>query len=450
MMHKHLKSNCIAQNKENNAALPPVPILPPIIKSTASNKVVGSKYAFNGWNYAMATVCLMLGEILLHTDVTSLCCLNIGCGVTFVDRAWLLEKALTNKILKMATPLNVRGIGSSRHELVESVSMSFYYPGIDSINCLAYAHIHRELHIVKRLNANLLVVNNILATERVIFDLANKSAMISSCQVTISVATRPRGYLVQRKVLVDRSLIIPPESEALVQFVCSSLPDDRDFLFNPNPYSHIILFSHILNNLTCRILVRNTSHRSVLLPRRQQLGTLTKVSYDNCFQVSLYPELAEHPPTTPNYQDGISMLALEPDLKTCLANRIRVYGQPLAVQKISDLANEFPSIWEPSGFVQIPPERWMTVPLYTDWQSHLHTIKPRVYPLNNEAKALVDEMFDELQRQSRLVYTQTHTPFSFPVFIVIFILLNHVSIHSVTRLKPSLMRRSTSFNGKAV
>ena len=60
----------------------------------------------------------------------------------------------------------------------------------------------------------------------------------------------------------------------------------------------------------------------------------------------------------------------------------------------------------------------MTVPLRADWQSHLHTIKPRIYPLDNKAKALVDEIFDEFQRQSRLIYIQTHTPFSFPVFIV--------------------------------
>ena len=60
----------------------------------------------------------------------------------------------------------------------------------------------------------------------------------------------------------------------------------------------------------------------------------------------------------------------------------------------------------------------MTMPLRTDWQSHLHTIKPRIYPLGNKAKALVDETFDKLQWQNCLVYTQTHTSFSFPVFIV--------------------------------
>lgn len=60
----------------------------------------------------------------------------------------------------------------------------------------------------------------------------------------------------------------------------------------------------------------------------------------------------------------------------------------------------------------------MTVLLRDDWQSRVSTIRPRVYPLGNESKKLVDDTFDELQRQGCLVYTQTHTPFSFPVFVI--------------------------------
>lgn len=182
LIHKYLKLNYIGQNQENNRiALPPVPMLPPVIKSTASTEAVGSEYAFRGWNYATAIVCLTLGKISLHTDVISLCFLDIGCVFTFVDHAWLLEMAPTEKILKMATQLKVRGIRSSRHESDEFVSMSLYFPGINSTNHPAYTHIHKKLHIVERLKANLLVGNNILAMERVIIDLATKSAMISSC-----------------------------------------------------------------------------------------------------------------------------------------------------------------------------------------------------------------------------------------------------------------------------
>lgn len=45
-------------------------------------------------------------------------------------------------------------------------------------------------------------------------------------------------------------------------------------------------------------------------------------------------------------------------------------------------------------------------------------IKPRIYSLGLESKKLVDDTFNKLQCQGRLTYIQTHTPFSFPVFLV--------------------------------
>ena len=60
----------------------------------------------------------------------------------------------------------------------------------------------------------------------------------------------------------------------------------------------------------------------------------------------------------------------------------------------------------------------MTVLLKNDWQEKLANIKLKVYPLGVEARALVDEIFDKLQQQGRLLYIQGHTPFSFPVFMI--------------------------------
>ena len=116
----------------------------------------------------------------------------------------------------MVTLLKVRGIKTSKHELDKFVSMFLYFSGINLTKRMAYAHIHREFYLVDGFKANLLVGNNILATKIVIIDLANKSAMISSCQVTISITASPRGRPVQTKLLIDRSLTIPPKSETLM------------------------------------------------------------------------------------------------------------------------------------------------------------------------------------------------------------------------------------------
>lgn len=60
----------------------------------------------------------------------------------------------------------------------------------------------------------------------------------------------------------------------------------------------------------------------------------------------------------------------------------------------------------------------MMVPLRTDLETRVLEIKPKVYPLGYDARKLVDDTFDKLQAQSRLVYTTSHTPFSVPVFVV--------------------------------
>ena len=60
----------------------------------------------------------------------------------------------------------------------------------------------------------------------------------------------------------------------------------------------------------------------------------------------------------------------------------------------------------------------MKVYLKPGWETKDLSIKPRVYPLGIEAKRLVDKSFDEMQCLGRLKYTTSHTPFSFPVFVV--------------------------------
>lgn len=135
-------------------------------------------------------------KISLYIDETFLCYLNKSYSITFVNYAWLLKKILTEKILKIATSLKVRGIKSSKHKSDEFVLMSLYFPDTDLRNRLICTYINQEFHLVKGLKANLLRDNNILVTKRVIIDLANKTTMISSYQVMIYIIIRPRSYLI--------------------------------------------------------------------------------------------------------------------------------------------------------------------------------------------------------------------------------------------------------------
>lgn len=187
LLYKYLKLSCAKQNQTNNAASALIFELFPVIKSTFGTEIVGSRYTFKNQNYTIAIICLTFYQISLQTNITFLYCLDTSCGVILIDCVQFLKKVLIEKILKMAILLKVRGIRSLKHKLDKFVFISLYFSGINSKNRPVYAHIYQKLYLIKGLKANLLVNNNILVIKRVVINIANKTALILSCQVIISV-----------------------------------------------------------------------------------------------------------------------------------------------------------------------------------------------------------------------------------------------------------------------
>ena len=60
----------------------------------------------------------------------------------------------------------------------------------------------------------------------------------------------------------------------------------------------------------------------------------------------------------------------------------------------------------------------MRVLLKPVWETRVSAIKPRVYPLGNDAQQLVDDTFNEMYKQGRLEFTTNPTPFSFLIFVI--------------------------------
>lgn len=90
------------------------------------------------------------------------------------------------------------------------------------------------------------------------------------------------------------------------------------------------------------------------------MGAFVKILYNNCFQADLIFSAAEQPLSNPPLHEsrsGVTVSSANSFQEIRLPNGIRVFGDAIAVAKISSLVNEFPSIWESSGFVRIPLER---------------------------------------------------------------------------------------------
>ena len=105
--------------------------------------------------------------------------------------------------------------------------------------------------------------------------------------------------------------------------------------------------------------------------------------------------------------------------ETRLSNDVMIYDNSHEIKILSNLMKEFPTLWKNEGFVNIPEENWMKLSLRDDWQSRLSkSNRAKIYPLGINDRAMIDETFDDLQRQGRLEYIIKSTSFSYPVFVV--------------------------------
>ena len=163
------------------------------------------------------------------------------------------------------------------------------------------------------------------------------------------------------------------------------LPNDHDFLFYPATQANLTLFTHIVDHQTSKVLVRNASSETLCIPRRHKLGHLIDIAYDNCFLTNTQSALDAATSSPLSYRplghnDKPPFLPTDPFLEIVLNNGVNVQGDAAAVRQIADLMAEYPIIWKFQGFVQIPPERWMTVLLKPGWESKISAIKPQIYP----------------------------------------------------------------------
>lgn len=162
-------------------------------------------------------------------------CLDTSCGVTFVNRHWLLKHLSGQKITIMSTPLKVRGISAFKHKSSELAALSLYFLWKNNIGKLVYALLHYEIHLVEGLCTNLFIGNDIISSEAIVINLGKKTALIRACEVIIDVSAKPWGQFLAKKLLRSQISVISPCSKAVIPLVKLLLPNNRDFLFYSTP-----------------------------------------------------------------------------------------------------------------------------------------------------------------------------------------------------------------------
>jgi len=164
-----------------------------------------------------------------------------------------------------------------------------------------------ELHIVDKLEANMLVGIDIMTPEKMDILLSEKVLHIGTCRIDVPIQVQIRtGYQQHLHPVHTKSTTsIPPHSIMAVSIhALPAFAANRDFLFKPNELDYVSLFSHVVNADVKGILVKNDTNSSVIIPRNSRLGHLQEIGVEQGLVASAFSAtededlmaLAEWPP----------------------------------------------------------------------------------------------------------------------------------------------------------
>lgn len=230
---------------------------------------------------------------LTCNDSLTQICLDIDCTMSLINRSFFKSHVLETLIKILQKSINVREIDSFKHQCQKYVFIDLYLS--DTVeDKLAMTHFTRDAHIVNNLKAKLLLSMNIMSSERIFIDIANRLIIVNSCQnlrIELSVTSRANDRI--RRVIHFKNRIVI-KSRALVQISIRSanLSNERDFCFeleyNDNTkelQQHDAIYAHIVDCNMSFVHVRNDSDNSLIISRHTRLRTVVEVEDESCYVV---------------------------------------------------------------------------------------------------------------------------------------------------------------------
>ncbi|RFU27753.1 hypothetical protein B7463_g8585, partial [Scytalidium lignicola] len=233
---------------------------------------------YRGFTYAKVQVRLQKEAKLTKV------CLDSSCSTTLADKEFLTTQLKDKlQIRIMAMLLTVQGIAGNSYKTAEYAIIDIRIPSIESGKSKdhhAKAVIQKEVHIVDKLQANMLISIDVMVPEEMILDLGNKQLHISSCNVTANVTVRQCARLQAKPVHARSTTLIPLHS--IVQIpIHQAIHIDQDYIFKPDNTKHLTTYTQVLNCSTPAILAHNYLNQAVKVQHNACLSHLQELKCEH-------------------------------------------------------------------------------------------------------------------------------------------------------------------------
>lgn len=182
--------------------------------------------------------------------------------------------------------------------------------------------------------------------------------------------------------------------------VRSILPADRDFLFNPSN-TLADMPSQLVDANLVSVVAHNPRNKPIKIKRRSRVGYIQEADFTSACLTSPAAAalcLPQRPRKAAHWQPEPADTL---DNRTTLPNGVVVFGGRDAVDKLRTVVDQY-DIWAYPGrkpsLVNIPPDRWMRLPLLPNAKLP----KTQIYKVGTESKKCIDDIFDTLHDEGKM------------------------------------------------
>ena len=238
-------------------------------------------FEFRNWSYVKDNVSLIENE--KKSDV----CFDTDVNVILIDVAFFKKQNFDVSIRQMTTSFTMRDLDISQHQNLDYAILSMYFDDVKNDNFVK-ALIRREVHLVDNLKINMLIENDVIVSEDVVFDLVKKQALIDNCEVTIAFDVRSRvSHAQQRSIHVKKVIVLSSRNQMIISIhhLVDELLVSRDFLFEFDD-SNLILYAHIIDVDIKIVLIINDSNTTVKISRNFRLDKLIELDFSQTYHLN--------------------------------------------------------------------------------------------------------------------------------------------------------------------
>ena len=379
------------------------------------NQDIDIEYDFREWQYCIAKVSLSLNNDSIFF------CLNIDADITLSNEVFFQKQFRNVSVRIMTISITVRDLEVNKYQIDKYAVVLMYFEDKNKSDDVVKTIIIREVHLIKDLKANLLIENDILKFELIDISTSINTAYIENCEVTILITINIRFKSQHMSVHALKTTTVLSEFECLIRIHNIAL-FDRDYLFESITSANFSIYAHVVNSKTDFILIQNNIKNVIIISRNFRLRLLNELNYFNVYKIdeeisnlALKYFKTEHKTAWFNKTLTIytTVITLTSNISETKLN-IDVIIHKFSVKAFNafiDFINDYSKLWIDQEFVKLSVENWMRISLKFDWKKSIKN-KIKVYSLNLKDKAVIDETFDDLQRQNKLSWTTNATFFS--------------------------------------